>query len=238
LRTSATSLQGGVERLMDRFPCIAGVKVAGLRDSADLCAHDKATRLLTCATAFCRERDEIFAFAVPDLVFSAGALASSYRLHRFTGKTVALFNGRIASDLTDAQLLAEAAGRLDWTFFRCMNPQWRSNRTTQLGRLCGTLPGHLIIDEPGRPRSIFCSCPNPFLGRFTAADVAELGHSFSAWDHEWRVMLEREGRLIVQTALDVAMSVEIETRPKLGIRADDVPIATKFAAPTYLFTSA
>lgn len=203
---------------------------------------ERKDALLARAVRYCLEADESFAFAVPDLVYSKETLATAWHLHRLTGKTIATFNGRVHGDMLDEDLVAHARTDLAVLFFAYMNPVWAAQRTDDPDKIRGEQPGHLIADGPGY-RAVFCPAPNPFLGKFTPADAALLWADFKHWDHEWRETLARENRLLVIQNLDVAMTVEPETKPKRGYACPDpaspeenaAARAKKFAEPTYLF---
>jgi hypothetical protein len=223
-------------------PIILALDIAGTNDTTV-----KSTLMLNHAVRHCLEADDVFAFAVPDLVYQRGTLASCHALHQLTGKTVAIFNGRVGEDLSDADLRgAAAAGGLADLFFAHMSPQWRRNTTTTTAA-AGELPGHLAVDTPDL-RGVFCAVPNPFLGRFAEEDCYRLTASFRAWDHDWRAALQNTGRLIAHTDLDAAMSVEPSAEkpmygflPHIAAQLETVPEAArrtyKFSEPAQLFTT-
>ncbi len=167
----------------------------------------------------CLEQDERFFFAVPDTVYGDGMVKTCYELHRLTGKVVAPFNGRVAprnaheSFSTDELLNAayERWGAHDF-FFAHMNRLWRKALTTDAARIEGYTPGHLIYDANGM-RFVFCCNPSPSLGKFTADDVAVIKapmRGMRTWDSAWLNHLIAQQRFIVQTNLELGLSIEIE----------------------------
>ncbi len=177
-----------------------------------------ACNLLIRAMKLCIERDEVFLHAVPDLVYSAATVNTCYHLHRLTGKNVAIFNGRVApkndSDFTLEELLNISASPHDMVrfFFENMNKVWAQHYTSDFNRITGQMAGHLIY-QLGPAPLIFCSHPNPILGKFKPIDIPHFTNksAFAAWDHGWKDFLLLSNRLVVQTGLDLGMSVEPES---------------------------
>lgn len=243
IRTAAE--RSGVEKHVSKF-AVSTPPV----DPGTPSAQAFAGQLLRYAVALCLAADDVWFHAVPDLIYAADTLSTCERLHRLTGKTVAIFNGRTRAPAdADDPLQGSIAGY----FRRNMSDQWLAHRP-RADEPCGHIPGQLIYDR--EPHAfVFCSTPNPVLGRFEPADVLSLGRGMAAWDHEWREALERQNRLLVCPDLNAAMSIEpVEGRdPKpparelarfegLAARAE-ADAATrrraKFTAvPTYLFTMA
>ena len=176
-------------------------------------AKKVAANLLSRIVWICLREEQVFCHAVPDLVYSAGALGTSYDLHRLTGKVAAIFNGRIVLDTkaghAQADLLA-GCRNLKSFFLENMDPLWRSWITEDPGNLPGDIFGHQIF-RSGDTVHIFCTKTNPFVGRFTEEDLAFFStyYYFGAWDHLWPETLLSHQRLFTQTNLDMAMSVEV-----------------------------
>jgi hypothetical protein len=96
-------------------------------------------------------------------------------------------------------------------FFEHKNEYWQAHMTSDLNHVAGTISGHLIYKGADR-RMIFCSNPNPFMGRFQPRDLLTFANKagFNNWDNNWVSALEKHGRLLVQTNLDAGMSIEPE----------------------------
>ena len=174
--------------------------------------------LLRDAVDYCLKKDRSFLFAVPDLVFSNGAIKTSWQLHRMTGKMVSIFNGRVQSKVDEPPFspalmpkLTREQGVRDF-FFSNMVADWHNWTTTDPDVIPDpTLPGHLILKSDHH--SFVFSRPNPVIGRFTQRDLmffTDERVSLWHWDHDWQDALLREGRLQVQTNLDLGMSIELE----------------------------
>jgi hypothetical protein len=96
-----------------------------------------------------------------------------------------------------------------------MNDEWRSWTSKDPDSIAGPERGHMIYRADDRIY-IFCSHPNPVLGKFTKDDLFFFTSSkgVASWDHGWRDHLFQEGRLFVQTNIDLGMSIEPESRAK------------------------
>jgi hypothetical protein len=136
-----------------------------------------------------------------------------------TGKVVATFNGRVAPsdgrESFESGELLEVAQR-PWGihdfFFAHMAHVWRRTVTRDYTQLNGNTPGHLIYDGD-QLRCLFCNTPNPTLGKFAVDDLRLLNNparGMRVWDHEWVDHLSAQRRLIVQTNLELGMSIEAD----------------------------
>jgi hypothetical protein len=179
--------------------------------------------LLTLAMNHCIQNNRSFLFAVPDLIYADGTVKSCDQLHRLTGKVVATFNGRVKlqhdyKSLTVQEILQiqQRDGGLARFFFENLSQEWKNHLTHSLDHVCGDAAGHLIYDDGSRCY-LFCSSPNPLVGKFVANDIFAFFQNprFVAWDHEWCSSLLNGGRLVVQTDLDRAMSIEIDDEDQL-----------------------
>jgi hypothetical protein len=169
----------------------------------------------------CLRRGESWAHAVPDLVYAANALETCWALHKITGKVVAIFNGRVNAEergtaFTTEDYLRATAGMPNF-FFGHMTKAWREHYVTTLGDVKGSNPGELVVDSPAL-RAVFATAVNPFVGRFEPEDryAFPRPQGFGHWDHSWKDTLERTHRLVVQTDLDAAMSIEPATQKDIG----------------------
>lgn len=200
----------------------------------------------------CLKKDKSFFLAPPDQIYSDGVISTCWPLHRLTGKVVATFNGRVSpSDGAPpftaeqiSQVTARPYGVRD-LFFSNMASYWRDWTTTDPDVIREhAATGHLIF-EAASHTSVFCRHPNPTIGKFTQRDLIffSTGVGIAAWDRAWLDSLFQEGRLLLQTSLDLCMSIEIDDRsnaPVTGLRmltdkfgaADlDVRRAHKFSGP-------
>ena len=165
----------------------------------------------------CLKKDRSFLFAVPDLVYSNGAIEACWQLHRMTGKVVSIFNGRVLPKTDEPPFspammsqLTRPQGVRDY-FFSNMIASWRGWTTTDPDVIPDHASrGHLIFRRDGY--SFIFSRPNPVIGRFTRRDLMFFagGGNIRSWDHDWQDGLLREGRLQVQPNLDLGMSIELE----------------------------
>lgn len=157
-------------------------------------------------------KDEIFLYLVSDAILSNGTAENCYMLHRASGKTVSIFNGRIEADKEQLSFLddvREQKSELKWEFLKRRDSLWRAWTVQETETIPEAPEGHLILEGKNFIH-IFCRNPNPILGKFTIQDVSfftDFGY-FSDWDGTWRDRLAEQGRLIVQTNLDAGMSVE------------------------------
>ncbi len=177
-----------------------------------------ASSLLAHAVAEVARSNEIFFHLSPDIVYGDGVVDSCYQLHKLTGRNVVVFNGRVAPahgmlELATAALLQAARTSSDLAeyFFQNMNFKWRLHATQDPSRIPGPTAGNLIYQSSAM-RLIFCSTPNPVLGKFNTADVSVLSDSdcMHSWDHYWVDFLAANNRLMVQTNLNNGMSIEPE----------------------------
>jgi hypothetical protein len=227
-----------VETLIVEKPEIAAffagrVRVSSLDEVAagmELPRHkaDVTGNLMCHIVKMCIKRDRSFLFAVPDIVYSNGSIETCWQLHRMTGKVVSIFNGRVLPKDGEPPFSPEMMTQ--WTrphgvrdfFFSHMNGTWHKSMTTDPDVVPDhARRGHLIFR---RDRFSFVfSRPNPVIGRFTERDLMLFasGGNIKSWDHEWQDRLMAEGRLQVQTNLDLGMSIELDDgfyRPDETIR--------------------
>ena len=200
----------------------------------------------------CLKKDKSFFLAPPDLIYSDNVISTCWPLHRLTGKVVAIFNGRIspsdgAPPLT-ADQISQVTARphgIRELFFSNMASYWRDWTTTDPDLIPEhAATGHLVF-ETAAHTSVFCGNPNPTIGKFTQRDLIyfSTGVGIGAWDHAWLDSLFQEGRLLLQTNLDLCMSIEIDDRSsaavmglrtlteKFGVADLDVRRAHKFSGP-------
>jgi hypothetical protein len=189
----------------------------GAKDTTKFSGAVISAAILEQAIVHCLRRGESWAHAVPDLVYSVNALETCWALHKVTGKVVAIFNGRVnAVDRGGAPFATEdylnASLEMSDFFFSHMGKSWREHCVATLGEVKGSSVGQLAVDTPVL-RSVFTTAPNPFVGRFEPEDLYGFPRpqGFGHWDHAWKDTLERRHRLIVQTNLDAAMSIEPAT---------------------------
>ena len=189
--------------------------------------------LLLHAMTKCIEAQEVFVHAVPDVVYAAGLIDTCYELHCLTGRVIGLFNGRVGRSpdepaFTPETLLNVSKSPRDMVdfFFDHMHATWRENVTTNPKEIKGTDRGHVVF-QSDRRRVIFFPTPNPFLGKFTPADLIPFSgrQGFSAWDHAWTDILIAKDRLLVQTDLDAGFGLEAGSWRKDGSKDFKLPRA-------------
>jgi hypothetical protein len=168
--------------------------------------------LLMRALIFCFEQDQPFCFLVPDCIYSEDILEISWDLHQLTGKTVANFNGRVFPLPEDADIQKSILSHPNGVkrhFLDHMDPLWIDWSVTNPNDIAGENKGHQIIKRE-RSFHVFTSAPNPFMGRIQEQDLfffAESG-TFGVWDHQWVERLREQHRLLIQTNLDLCMTIE------------------------------
>jgi hypothetical protein len=167
--------------------------------------------LLIQAIKFCLARDESFVFPSPDNLYSDGIIESNWELHRLTGKIVGNFPGRVedAPGGNDyyRELIKCPSGVKDY-FFSHPEERWFDHVTNDPDQLPGETVGHQVLN--GRRAVHIFAHPCPFMGKFAPEDLfkfLEVG-VFAAWDHEWLTFLTEKRRMLVQTNLDLGMSIE------------------------------
>jgi hypothetical protein len=182
-------------------------------------AHEESQRrkklsyaLLMRAMIFCYEQDQPFFHISPDLIYSSDILEIFWDLHQLTGKIVANFNGRVSplpvgTDV-QASILAHPDG-VKRHFLEHMDPLWLAWNASGPDYNSGENKGHQII-KGKRSFHVFTSAPNPLMGRIQERDLfffAERG-TFGIWDHQWVERLREQHRLLIQTNLDLCMTIE------------------------------
>jgi hypothetical protein len=174
-----------------------------------------AFQLLLRVIALCIERQESFLFASPDCIYSDGVVGSAWELHKITGKVVSIFCGRVSLNPQGAayynNLIRTPNGVRD-EFLRSMALLWSNMATDDATNAGVDILGHYMYRDANKVM-ILTDHPNPFLGRFTPEDLdffLEAGE-LRPWDNGWEELLLRQGRLVVQTNLDVGMMIETDT---------------------------
>lgn len=167
----------------------------------------------------CLKKGRPFLYAATDLLYADGSVKNAYALHRLTGKTVAMFNGRVGratGPIEDAELLSllKKPHALQEFFFANLNSDWQACRTSDVDTIPGTTQGNLIYEGEGQ-RYVFCDGPNPVLGMFTHDDLLSFarGRGLQSWDLEWGAQLNAAQRLVILTDLNQGMSIEPENDP-------------------------
>jgi hypothetical protein len=164
------------------------------------------------AMKFCIERDETFFAISPDLLYSDGYVEANWELHRLTRKIVANLNVRLTSVTGGTEYFKEMLKRpfgVKELCFQFPEERWRDQMTSDPDYLPGETTGHQTFTSE-RNMHVFSANPNPTMGKFTESDLfffLEAG-TFNVWDHEWLTRLTDEHRLLVQTNMDLSMSVE------------------------------
>jgi hypothetical protein len=167
--------------------------------------------LLVRGMRFCLDRGETFLMVSPDVMYADGTVQSNWELHRLTGKVVANFNGRMAPIDGGSEYYLEMMKRqfgVKEMFFAHSEERWLDLITSEPDYLPGAEQGQQVFKGP-RVVHIFGNA-NPLMGKFQPEDYIFFLKTglFNSWDHEWLDFLERKQRILVQTNLDVGMSVE------------------------------
>jgi hypothetical protein len=164
------------------------------------------------AMKFCIERDETFFAISPDFMYSDGFVEVNWELHRLTRKVIANFSMRLTSVPGGTEYFREMLNRpfgVKELCFRFPEERWRDQMTDDPDYLPGETTGHQTFTGKHNMH-VFSANPNPTMGKFTESDLfffLEAG-TFNDWDHEWLTRLTDEKRLLVQTNMDLGMSVE------------------------------
>jgi hypothetical protein len=176
-------------------------------------------QLLIRAIVHCIEQDECFCHVPPDILYSDGALHSAWALHQMTGKVVSIFTGRVSAQPGGAsyynELIKRPMGVRD-EFVRAMGEVWHRLATSDPTKSGTNVRGHYLLRD-SRQLMILTRSPNPFVGKFEPDDLEVFLHHerFSAWDHQWEEYLLRRNRLMVQTNLDIGMSIELDESDRI-----------------------
>lgn len=199
-----------------------------------------AARLLILAIERCGT--QTFAVAVPDLIYAANTLENCYKLHKITGKVVAIFDGRVRPDVDPKECLGASSGNLTQFFLKHCDDMWRAHTTSDLDAPPGPKPGHMIFKDAGQCW-VFVPRVTPFVGEFMPIDSLILKDSIGSWDHGWADFLELNNRMLVQTSLLEGFA--IEPSPKnfialdIDLRSSDENVLRQFkfqSSRVYCFT--
>jgi hypothetical protein len=168
--------------------------------------------LLMRAMRFCYEQNQPFFLIPPDTIFSEELLEICWDLHQVTGKIVAVFNGRVSplpeTTNVNNSILARPDGVKRY-FLENMDTCWLEWSSSGPDHMAGESRGHQFI-KGERSFHVFTSAPNPLMGRFHGEDLfffAEQG-VYGIWDHKWLERLREQQRLLIQTNLDLCMTIE------------------------------
>ncbi|MDG2286362.1 MAG: hypothetical protein P8N43_12675 [Alphaproteobacteria bacterium] len=224
LFTTESSVPLIAERVKSSIPGkeqFAHIDVSFLQDKPlsdyedlDYWRSDTLRDLMMKVVAHCARADQPFIFTAADVMYSDGIIENSYQLHRTTGKVVATFNGRVdpGDDLDGFhRLLRDEENGYRKAFLKYRNALWKSWTVTSSEDFPDAGFGHVIVEE-GEFVHLFCSNPNPFLGKFTTEDLVFFTESerYLDWDNRWRLYLASKNRLLVLSNLDAGMSIEID----------------------------
>lgn len=154
----------------------------------------------------------IFFHAPSDCVFADETMYNHWCLHRMSGKVVAIFNGRTrevsADNAVYLDIIRTKSGVKNF-FMRNYSREWDAWRSDHPSHVAGARVGHAIFQEPDRAH-IFCNMPSVSVGRFNENDLQHfvLEGTVASLDNDWLQLLVRQNRLLVQTNLDMGMSIE------------------------------
>jgi hypothetical protein len=181
--------------------------------------------LMRCVTA-CFRSQQPFLFAVADLMYLDGTVRSSWDLFKATGRTVAILSVKTRAGDRDTAyyrrlfdipggIKAELFENLTFAQYRSvsdMNPSV-ANAPTMDGTYGVVSGDHLMI---------FSRNPSPILGQFQSDDLLFLGEHerINMWDNHWVRFLNDSGRLLVQTNMDLGVTIEPEPSEELGSKLD------------------
>jgi hypothetical protein len=170
------------------------------------------TILLRRIMAYFIKRGLVFFYAPSDCVFADGTIYNNWCLHKITGKIIASFNGRtreISQDNIRYLDIINTKNGVKKFFMENYSHEWAAWCSMDPCEIAGTRIGHAIYREADRAH-IFCNMPAPSTGRFTPEDLQYfiLDASMQAFDNSWQQKLARCNRLLVQTNLDMGMSIE------------------------------
>lgn len=173
---------------------------------------DIQKRLLQEIVTYFVRRNLVFFHAPPDCIFSDDTIYNQLCLHQISGKIVAIFNGRTQEvsqgDAVYLDVIQSKNGVKNF-FFNNYSQEWAAWRSGHPDQVAGARAGHAIYQEKDRA-FIFCNKPNPSVGLFTHEDLAHfvIQGTYSSFDNNWLQLLIKHNRLLVQTNLDMGMSIE------------------------------
>lgn len=189
------------------------------------------------AASVCVKRNATFVHLSPDFVYADSTVANAWTIHRLTGKTISVFNGRVGINMDESQdfdqslqeAITQPYGILKF-FGRNMIKQWHHWSTSDPDTIPTDDPG-ILLYKSGEMTHIFSSAPNPLMGKFTKEDIVYFSaNRFTVWDHDWQDMLFDQRRLFVQTNLDLGMSIEIESLSRDHVRDKFTSSSVSFGA--------
>jgi len=171
--------------------------------------------LLSYVIAYCLKNDRLAFNLVPDLIYSRGSLINAFRLFNYTKKCISFCNARLSprvSELSDDEIISQEPKVL---LFRFISADWLDARQNNLSSYAGTkfnffmkYPEYFLLTPLG---------PNPMMVKFREEDLGMFlrNRTYAIWDDQWQEFLRKSNRLVVQTNLDLGMSVEIDNNSKI-----------------------